>query len=148
VNVLERINSHRYLFLTEISEPEDNALRLIVTEGRLGEEVTEGLEGLGRIAEGSRAIVADEQSARYEILFEHYIAYAVLNESITVWDDEQTFEGKLFRVYSESKFLTYVASGTIANNDYPGPFRHYGIACQNHVVEVASTQPPLVTVLR
>lgn len=145
MNAIDQINSHRYLYVTEIGEPRDNALRVVVTAGRIGDEAAEGLED---VAPDSREVVADAEPPSYEILFEHYIAYSVLNESFTVWDDEETFEGKLFRIYSESKFLTYIAAGTIATDDYPGPFRHYGIAALNHIVEVASMQPPRVTVLR
>jgi len=106
------------------------------------------LEGLGRLATGNHPIVADERSAEYEIHFEDYIAYAVLNESFTVHDESEKFEGRLFRIYSESKFLEYIAAGTIATDDYPGPFKHHGIACLNHIIEVASMEPPTITLLR
>jgi hypothetical protein len=151
VELFDQLNAHRYLYLTHLEEPEDNALRLIVTEARLGEpsDVPDpSLEGLGRLATATRPIVADEQCAEYEIHFDDYIAYAVLNESFTVWDDSEKFEGRIFRIYSESKFLSYIAAGTIATDDYPGPFKHYGVACLNHIIEVASTEPPRITLLR
>lgn len=65
-----------------------------------------------------------------------------------IWDHSEKFEGRLFRIYAESKFLSYIAAGTIATHDYPGPFKHYGIVCVNHVIEVASTEPPTITLLR
>lgn len=151
MELFDQLNAHRYLYLTHLEEPEDNALRLIITEGRLGEHSDPpdpSLEGLGRLVTGTRPIVADELCAVYEIHFEDYIAYAVLNESYTVWDETEKFEGRLFRIYSESKFLAYIAAGTIATHDYPGPFKHYGVACLNHIIEVASTKPPTVTLLR
>lgn len=37
VELFDQLNAHRNLYLTHLEEPEDNALRLIVTEGRLGE---------------------------------------------------------------------------------------------------------------
>jgi hypothetical protein len=148
MNLFNRINEHRYLYLTELSEPEDNVLRLIVTEGRTGDEA--GAPAGDEVAETmskSSPILADG-SAAYELIFDQYIAYAVLNESFTVRDDAEKFEGKLFRIYSESKFLSYVSAGTIATADYPGSYKHYGLVCLNHVVEIASTADPVITMLR
>ena len=64
------------------------------------------------------------------------------NESFTTQDDSEIFSGRLFRVYSDSKFLDFVKSGTIATKDYPGPFKHYGIVCLNHDLDVVSVQEP------
>ena len=148
MDVIDRINAHRYLYLTEVHEPRDLLLRLVVTEGRHAQSDHSGPEGLGGPASSYGAIVADERSAAYEIQFDQYIAYAVLNESFTVWDDEEKFEGTLFRTYSQSKFLAYVRAGTIASDDHPGPFKHYGVVCLNHIIEVASPRAPKITMLR
>jgi hypothetical protein len=41
-------------------------------------------------------------------------------------------------------FLDYVANGTSASEDYPGPFRHIGINCLNHIIDVVSDVVPRV----
>src|SRR5436190_23147268 len=102
----EQINAHAYLYLTELTEPEDNVLRLVVTEGRVTEP-RERPRLVGGPASEYRSIVEDDMSASYEIVFKQYIAYSVVNESFTVWNDNEKFEGKLFRRYSASEFLTY-----------------------------------------
>jgi hypothetical protein len=148
MQAIEQLNAHAYLYLTELAEPADNLLRLVVTEGRVrdaeGVRVRQAAKLLGPFASETLPIIADELSASYEILFEQYIAYSVLNESFTVWDDSEKFRGKLFRTYSESKFLTFVHAATIASDEYPGPYTHYGVVCLNHIVEVASTLPPRI----
>lgn len=150
MDIAAEINTLRYLYLTELAEPEDNVLRLVVTEGRVGEQLTLGkpMDAVDEFIAGSRPIVADDRSAAYEITFESYVAYAVVNESYTIADDTERFDGKLLRTYSESKFLSYVALATIASEDYGGPYRHYGIVCLNHIVEVASRMAPTVVRLR
>ena len=148
MDAVEQLNAHAYLYLTELTEPADNVLRLVVSEGREPQGAPRSTRPFGRLASQSRPIVADEMSASYEILFEQYIAYSVLNESFTVWDETEKFQGHLFRTYSESKFLAYVRAATIASAEYPGLFIHYGVVCLNHVVEVASTTPPRVTQIR
>lgn len=150
MRLASEINDLTYLYLTELEEPEDNVLRLVVTEARIADRDTPlgSIKPLGELSAGARPIVADDRCAAYEITFEDYVAYAVVNESYTVADDTERFEGKLLRVYSESKFLTYVASATIASNDYGGPYTHYGIVCLNHIVEIVSHAPPRIVASR
>jgi hypothetical protein len=76
--------------------------------------------------------------------FEAYIGYSVLNESITNLDDYEEFEGKAFRIYSKSRYLDYINVSTFASNDYPGPYKHYGIACLNHIIDIISTEEPII----
>ncbi len=38
MNLVDQINQHTYLFLTEIGEPEDNVLRLVIEEARASGE--------------------------------------------------------------------------------------------------------------
>jgi hypothetical protein len=144
VELFDVINSHRYLYLTDMSEPDVNVLRLVVTEG----QVRSTDERRAGEASEYGAIVADERCASYEVLFVSYVAYFVRNESFTVHDDTESFVGALFRVYSKSKFLEHVAAATIASVEYGGPFTHYGLVCEDHIVDVAASGEPLISVLR
>jgi hypothetical protein len=152
LKVANELNALRYLYLTDIGEPEDNVLRLVVTEGRVADEPSQAdlaaFRDLGRLASGARSIVVDEVSASYELTFGTYIAYAVMNESFTVANESEVYTGHLFRTYSKSAFLEYVAAATIASDDYGGPYVHYGLVCLNHIVEVASAAPPRIVRLR
>lgn len=91
------------------------------------------------------AIIQDnDKFPLLKIEFNSYIGYAVRNESFTVWDDYEQFEGKIFRVYQRSRYLDFISKSTIATADYPGPFLHYGIAGLNHIVDIVSTEAPVV----
>jgi hypothetical protein len=140
---LETIDRHKYLYLEHIGEPQDGTLRLVVAEGRV---LAGRATAVGPITECS-PIVADDQSARYELIFDRYVAYAVRTESYAVVGQEERYSGRLGRVYSRSTFLDFVRSGTFASPDYPGAFEHYGVVCLNHVIDVASLEPPRVQVL-
>lgn len=102
MNLIEQINSRRYIFLTEISEPEENSLRLVIEEGRLDEQITdkdlekaanEIDETINSIVLGSFSIVTDENCFLYEISFETYIAYSIRNESFCEWNNYEEFSG-------------------------------------------------------
>ena len=137
-----RLNSHKYLLLAGVGEAEDNVLRLVVKEARPGQ--TQRLKVEGTILGEAREIKAEEGVPGYEVVFEHYVAYAVTNESYDLRDDDAQYEGRLFRTYTKSRFLDYVRRSTIASDDYPGPYVHYGVICLNHIIDVASVEVPRI----
>ena len=147
MNLIEQINNHKYLYLTEIGEPEDNVLRLVIEQALVSEEEHDLTVGTSVIS-GLRDIVSDEKCFTYEVIFESYIAYSVINESFTQVDESEISSGNLFRIYSKSHFLDYVKVATFASEDYPGVFSHYEIVALNHIVEIVSIDSPKINLLR
>ena len=144
--VIEEMDSCKYLFLAAISEPEANSLRLTVDEGIVSGQ-SETLDIAGVAIPEVRSIDFTCKSRRFEICWPSYISYSIRNESFCTWDKEEQWVGNSFRTYSKSKFLEFVASGTFATSDYPGPFQHYEIVCVDHIVDVASQEAPTVRVV-
>ncbi|WP_368780864.1 hypothetical protein [Alicyclobacillus fastidiosus] len=147
MNFAELLSIEGYIFLNRIFEPEDNSLRLLIERGRVS-DTEENLEIANTILKGIRPIDVDERSPLLQIDFDTYIAYSVKNESFTFWDDYEKFKGKLFRIYSKSRYLDFVAVSTFATHDFPGPFQHYGIVTENHVIDVIATVIPIVTEIK
>ena len=54
------------------------------------------------------------------------------------YEDEE-YTGKLLRLYAKSHFLEFIGKDTGAHSE---PYRHYKIACLNHVIDVVSTNAP------
>ena len=146
MNLIEQINSQEYLYLTEIGEPAVNVLRLVVEEAKASSETRDIVVG-ETIISGAKPIVSDGSCHKYEIIFGSYVAYSVRNESYTVWDDKEQFTGGLFRRYSQSRFLEFVSGATIASEDYPGTFIHYGLVCQDQIIDIASVDQPEIQIL-
>ena len=147
MNLIEQINNHKYLYLTEIGEPEDNVLRLVMEQAAVGGDEHDLKVG-NTVISGLRDIASDESCFSYEVIFESYIAYSVINESFTQVDESEVYTGNLFRVYSRSHFLDYVKVATFASKDYPGAFSHYEIVALNHIVEIVSVDSPTINILR
>jgi hypothetical protein len=122
------LNSCQYLFLRDTAEPRENSLRLLIEEGIPSPEPV-SLKIAGTVITDCHKVTVGENARRFEICWDSYVAYSIRNESFVVADDEsEKFElGNLVRVYSESKFLEYVRSATIAHDEYPGPTRHIEI---------------------
>lgn len=143
----DKINSHKYLYLTDIGEPDENELRLVIEEAKASGPV-EDINVGDTVIEGTRAIESTEGCAAYEVYFEDYVGYSVLNESYVTGDDSEVFEGRIFCIYTKSHYLDYIQNGTFATDDYPGPFKHYGFNCLNHIVDVASMSEPKIKQIR
>src|SRR6266542_4653037 len=147
MDLLELINQHRYLYLIEICEPEDNVLKLTLAEAKVSGLREDIRIGSLELKDAGQIVVAEDSSI-YEIIFDQYVAYSVRNESYTQLDKEEEFEGRLACIYTKSKFLDYVRVSTFASDDFPGPFKHYGFNCLNHIVDIASMSHPKMVELR
>lgn len=143
------IDSCYTVFLREISEPEENVLRLALQEAEASAETVTREIG-GTVIENLHVIEPTERSRTFELRWNQYIAYSVRNESFASQPDDSEVEvsGRLLRIYLKSHFLDYVSRATIASEQYPGPFTHFRIFSENHVIDVISTQMPEIQILR
>lgn len=131
------------IYLDCISEPRDNHLRLTFSRSKKS-DVSETIDLGGVEIKDTYSIDIDYTLPLIQLDFEWYIAFSVTNESYTVMDDYEEFEGKVFRIYQKSRYLDFIKVGTIASEDYPGPFKHYEISCLNHIVDIVSTSEPVI----
>lgn len=137
------INSHKYIYLGEMGEPEDNALVFQIEEA-MSSESKETLNVSGTKITGLSAIEITKDCSIYQVVFPSYIAYSIRDESYAIEDDYEVFEGRLACIYSRSHYLDYISKSTFACNDHPGPFLNYGFNCLNHIVDVVSSEPPTI----
>ncbi len=133
---------HLNLFVAKIDEPAVGQLRIVVAEGMLGDiEPIEFADiDLGEV----RPIQVTDESRFFEIIWPHYVAYAVRNESY--WKAEKQeppFSKHLYRRF-DSAFLAFVDAATFADDDYPGPLQHWALDTLNHCVDVVSVNPPSI----
>jgi len=148
ISLFAALNSCRYLYVRRIEEPIDNQLRLVIEEAEASQEAVSHEVGGVEFAD-CRSIESSDRCRLFEIRWESYIAYSVRDESFTMMDDyEETEWGKLAVVYTKSRFLEFVAAGTLACETRRGPFRHFGFNCLNHTIDVASAELPSVRLLR
>lgn len=142
------INSCDYLFLRDITEPEGNSLRLLIEEASANPE-SASIEVAGTRISDLHRVESSEQSRLFEFLWHNYISYSVRNESYVTSDDSgEKVLGRLLRVYSKSHFLDYVSRATFATAEHPGPFQHFQLICQLHIIDVVSTDAPQIRRVR
>jgi len=144
------LNSVKYLYLREFSEPKDNSLRIVVDEAVANRSapgpVRTDLPELTEILKDSWPIESSESCKAFELSWGHYIAYLVTEEcagSCGGYDDE-VYSGKLLRVYTKSHFLDHLGRDT---GGHINPVRHFKLTCLNHLIDVASYAPPEIRLI-
>jgi hypothetical protein len=141
-NLMEKdINRAKYLYLDKIVEENDLELHIYIDEAVSDSEIIENIESVSRCS----PIITNELCERYNFIFQNYVCYSIRNESFTSKDDEEEFQGNLFRLYSKSKFLDYVQLSCIGLEVLAPKMKHYEIICLNHIIDVATENEPIVT---
>lgn len=145
--IAKSLDSCHSLFLQEIGEPQENALRLVLVEAERS-DAAESMQVGGTTIKDLHRVQATERSRTFELIWNQYIVYAVTNESFGSPNGEETKDsGHLLRRYSQSPFLDYVVRATVATKEYPGPYTHVRVLSENHIVDVVSTGFPSLQVL-
>jgi hypothetical protein len=138
----EELNSCEHLFLEELIEPGTNSLRIQVIEGRTS-KVAIPIEVAAQSLGDGFPVKIDSNSVRYEMTWNSYVLYQVINESFARQEDsEDGILGNSACVYRSSNLLGHVLRSSNASDEYPGKLLHFRILCADHVIDVVSTDRP------
>lgn len=147
---LECLDSVKYIYLRELSEPRDNSLHLVVQEAVVNPTglvpPCPELPELADILKDSSAIESTDTCRTFELDWERYVAYLVTEECVGScghYADEE-FTGNLFRVYRQSHFLNHLARDTGGHTE---AILHFKLTCLNHLIDVAAYGPPEVRIV-
>lgn len=143
----ELLQFQGYIYLNSIFEPEDNTLIVDIDRCENNGMIVYKKRGDGTFSSYD-SIDVDDTLPIIRLKFDCYIGYSVRNESFTVMDECEVYKGTAFSLYSQSKYLEFIEVGTIADDIYPGPFKHYGINALNHIIDVVSTEPPSISIVQ
>ncbi|EKU71561.1 hypothetical protein [Selenomonas sp. F0473] len=137
-------------FLISTEEGEENEIKFVVAlaaEGEKGTNIDDmGIPKLGALLKDSVPLYPSEKVV-YEILFDEYLIHQTRNESLTRWDDYEIRQGKYFILFEKSRFLDYmdiVVERVIAKAYWKKGWKHYGIYCQNHIIDIISPSIPAI----
>ncbi|UCE46951.1 MAG: hypothetical protein JSW47_15230 [Phycisphaerales bacterium] len=147
MNIVDQINSHEYLYLVDISEPEPLTLQIVVAEAEaIGPPHDIEIDD-GEVLKEACEIQSTQDCHLYRLLFDSYIVYTVLNESYDYADQSAQYSGKWLRTYTKSWYLDYTDKHTLACDEHPGPYKHYGIICLDHIIDVTSCSEPSIEMI-
>lgn len=139
-------------FLIKSEEREENCVKFFVAMSCHGEKgsVVDNVESdeIKALLDKCYPICPDYKYV-YEIIFERYILYQTRNESFCSWDNYEVREGTSFIIFKKSRMLDYLSQITDCQQlrdgtFYPGEWKHYGIYCQNHIIDIISCYEPTI----
>ena len=152
-SLVDRIRSCDYLYLGALTEPSVNELRIVLLEAKAGLPIdaetlaSESDPVIRSILVGSRKIDHFPGCRRFELIWKSYIGYSVVNESYSNGEPDTSVavgDRRNFAEYSSSHYLDYLAKASFASRDYPGPYRHWALYCQDHTIDIASQVDPIM----
>jgi hypothetical protein len=123
------------LWLAEIGEPHTNDLRVVAIEVSASTQPEEAIVG------PAFAVLPNQNSRVFELIWNGYAGYSVRNESFFRSEDEDQSNGPLFR-RRDTAFPRYLAATTFATDEYPGTMDHWSLYTDGHCVDVVSVDPP------
>ena len=130
------------LFLDTISYNEKLVINVI--EGIKAEEA-EDLEFGENIIEGTYRVEPNENSRKFQIVFESPITWQVTDESYTSWDDYEIRDDKnSIQILEKSKFFDYIMKNHGWFEDVVGPGKHYRILTLDQIIDVISCDVPII----
>lgn len=137
-------------FLIKTEEQADNKIKFIIALPAYGEKNIGGEHvgnsRLDNLLEKTVPICEDHNNL-YEIVFENYVFHMTRNESYTCWDDYEIRQGDYFILFEQSRLLDYlphIVEMGIVSAYHPDGCKHYGIYCQNHIIDIISTTEPKI----
>ena len=139
-DLISEIDRCETLFLIGLRELDFNTLTLIVQAGVAGAVQTVQVGSV----EISDCTAMEPRGQVFELIWQQYVGYSVLNESYALLDDGGILKGKRYRVYTRSNFLNYMSKATLASDEYPGPAVHYELACEDHLINILAVNPPTI----
>lgn len=156
---LDRMLGNHSPFLVSLSDGLERELRIIIAAAELGEmsdKIPNSIGGDTVTRQALRGILANAQPIEinenrlYEVLFGDYIIYQIRNESFCSYDPEEICYGKHLVIFEKSKLLSHLSVATDARqldggSFYPGEWKHYGIYTQDHIIDIISHCPPVVS---
>jgi hypothetical protein len=148
----EQIDSHFGLFVNCVAQVGDQELVLLFREARVEELESKEM----RFNEGTKhevsltdihPIITDASCKKYKATFRRFFLYEVVEESCICWDDNEVFQGNLFRTFSRSRFLNHISANLNVEWYKDAPemdYQHYQVRGLDFIVNVASHEPPTV----
>ncbi len=143
------LNSAEYLYLRQLSEPRDNALRIVVQEAISNRAKSGSIKLPGvpdRLVSGASPIESTETCKTFVLYWAHYVAYLVTEECVGSCGnyEDEAYTGRLLRKYEKSHLLDHLTRDTGGHFE---SLHHYKIICLNHLIDIVSTKPPEVGII-
>lgn len=120
-------------------------LQLVVVEAFRSPEA-ESIQIGSRTVDGLHAIEIAGRSRRFTICFARLVAWQLVNESFTAFDNYEERDSTGFvQILTKSRYLDYVNANHGWYADVIGPAKHYRVWTEDEVLDVVALDAPSIT---
>lgn len=123
-------------------------LQLILAEMFVGETDDTRVDPnpvVQKILRGTRPIEVRDDSRLIVVRFPRTVAWQVVDESYTSWDDyEERDDKSIIQIITRSKYLDYVHENHGWFRETIGPAKLYRVLTANEVIDVVACEPPTI----
>lgn len=146
-SALDHMLGEQAPFLISLTDGLQQELHIVIAAAQLGK--AGGKTPDLTILSHARPIEIN-QGRMFEICFPDYIIYQIRNESYCSFDPEELRRGQYLITFKKSQLLSRLSEITDAQqlddgSFFPGKWTHYGIYTQNHIIDVVSHCPPVIS---
>jgi hypothetical protein len=131
------------LFLEGLSHSEGR-LRLLLAEGTVGapEPFTVG----ETTVEGTRPVIVEADSRRFTVAFSKPVAFHVIDETYTAWDDYEQRDStqEAIQILSQSRWLEHLHAHHAWAFESVAGLKHYRVWTYDAVIEILAADEPTV----
>jgi hypothetical protein len=122
----------------------EGGLTITLVEGRTG-DTPQDLKVGDTVIENTFPVETSTDSRRVVLKFGVPVAWQVVDESYTSWDESEVRDTKGYlQILSKSKYLDYVNSNHGWYKDVGSDGSHYRVWTENEVIDVVAQEPPEV----
>ena len=133
-------------YLDHLSYKDELTITLI--EGTISSE-SEDVQILNTVIRDCYPIDILSTSRRVLIRFSQYVAWQVVDESFTSFDEYEQRDDKGFlQILARSKYFDYVNASHGWYSDIIGSGKHYRIWTENEVIDIVSCTEPIIDLMR
>ncbi len=126
----------------------DEVLKIVVIEGSIGTNA-EDLKIGDTVLRDVHPIQTTETSKHFLIQFSQFVAWQVLDESFSNFDEYEIRDDDSFLcILERSKYLDYVNANHGWYIDMFGSAKHYRVWTENEVIDVVSCKEPTIELVK
>ncbi|MBT8066364.1 MAG: hypothetical protein KJO09_03930 [Gammaproteobacteria bacterium] len=123
----------------------EGGLTITLVEGLTG-DTPQDLKVGDTVIENTYPVETNKDSKRVVVKFGVPVAWQVIDESYTSWDEAEVRDTKGYlQVLSKSKYLDYVNSNHGWYKDVGGDGAHYRVWTENEVIDVVAQESPEIS---
>lgn len=143
IRMIDDIDHELIIYIAATQEGEKTSETDYEALSKYSQHSAETNETIKNLLVNSVEIVCDMKEI-WEIRFDSYALFMERDESYTTYDHDEIRKGKTLIIFEKSKLLDDISRYGFADIVFPNALVHYGVYCEDHIIDVITNKRPSV----